>query len=159
MLAARRHDTSLVTAEEEPRSPKLFTMLISPRLLISNNVGKHFMCNILGIFPKDWWAVKQFLPLSLCWHVRSPQQSVNLTLRIHQQQGLLSKVSLSFWASNWMYKKKKKNILQMRKKQSHHLLKKKKSLPCQPKSPLFNLLFSLRFIYIPPFINGAHLIG
>ena len=159
MLAARRHDTSLVTTEEEPRSPKLFTMLISLRLPISSNVGKHFMCNILGIFPKDWWAVKQFLPLSLCWHVQSPQQSVNLTLRIYQQRGLLSKVSLSFWASNWMYKKRKKKSCKCEKKesQSHHLFL-KKSPPSQAKSPIFNHP-SLRFIHIPPFINGAHLLG
>ena len=151
MLAARRHDTSLVTAEQEPRSPKLFTMLISSRLLISNNVGKHFMCNILGIFPKDWWAVKQFLPLSLCWHVRSLQQSVNLTLRIHQQQGLLSKVSLSFWVSNWMYKKKEKKSCKCEKKSTvtPSFSKKKNPFPLSRRVPSLITFFPPLHLYPP----------
>ena len=72
--------TFLATSDEAPYT---LVMIISLWFLISNNLRIHFMCNI---FPKNWWAVKASLPLTLCWHVQSLQLSVNLTLHIHQRQ-------------------------------------------------------------------------
>lgn len=109
----------------------------------------HFMCSILGIVPKDWWAVKEILPLTLCWHAQSLLQSVNLTLHIHQQQASCQNCP---WASELLTKREKqKNPWKPLKEESRQPLNKKNPLIASP-STSFTVCASLS-------VNEAHLIG